>query len=173
MSDGLEESGDARGARARTLPDGTPDHPDLPYKPPLAYLAAILLGVLVHRWWPRPARPDTWLPVGVTLVALGAALLVWAKAAFDRRRTPLEPWKATKAIVDDGPFRFSRNPVYIGFAVIQLGIGVWYDALAVVLLTLVPVVMTATMIVPREEAYLRRKFGAEYEAYCSRVGRWV
>lgn len=150
-----------------------PDHPDLPYKPPLAFLAAILVGALVdRRWWHVPSRPAGWEPVGVTIVALGAALLVWAKVCFDRARTPLEPWKATRAIVDTGPFAHSRNPVYLGFAIIQVGIGVWDGSLAVVLTTLVPAVMTATMVVPREEAYLRRKFGATYEAYCARVGRW-
>lgn len=153
--------------------DGRPDHPDLPYKPPLAYLAAIAVGVLVHRYWPMHARPGSWFPVGVTIVALGVALLVWAKVTFDAKHTPLEPWKATRAIVDGGPFAYSRNPVYIGFALIQVGIGVWTDKLAVVALTIVPVLLTALVIVPREESYLRRKFGAVYEDYCGRVRRWL
>ncbi len=153
--------------------DDRPDHPDLPYKPPLAYLAAIAVGVAVHGWWPMPARPASWFPVGMTIIALGTAILVWAKVTFDARRTPLEPWKATRAIVDHGPFAFSRNPVYIAFALVQVGIGVAAGELAVVLLVVVPALLTALVIVPREEAYLRRKFGAEYEDYCSRVRRWV
>ena len=157
----------------RLLPDGTLDNPDLPYKPPLAYLAAITVGVGVHHWWPMHARPAGWMPVGVTLVLFGAALLVWAQVVFRAKRTPLEPWKATQAIVGEGPFARSRNPVYIGFAIIQMGIGIWSDKLAVVLLVLVPVVITAVLIVPRKEGYLRRKFGAEYEDYCARVRRWV
>ena len=127
-----------------------PDHPNLPYKPPLAYLAAIALGTLIHLRWPMSARPASWLPVGVSLVVLGAALLLWAKLVFDSKRTPLEPWKATRAIVDHGPFAFSRNPVYIGFAIIQVGVGVWSDQLAVVILTIVPALLTAVLIVPRE-----------------------
>ncbi len=150
-----------------------PDHPDLPYKPPLAYLAAMVVGAGVHHWWPMAARPATWMPVGAVLVVLGAALLAWAQISFRAKRTPLEPWKATKAIVSDGPFAWSRNPVYIGFAIIQVGIGVVSDKFAVVALVLVPIVATAVLIVPREEAYLRRKFGAEYEDYCARVRRWV
>ncbi|MCE9600840.1 MAG: isoprenylcysteine carboxylmethyltransferase family protein [Gemmatimonadetes bacterium] len=159
-------------SQANAAVDPLPDHPDLPYKPPLAYLGAIAVGVGVHHWWPMHARPAGWMPVGVTVVLLGVALLVWAQVVFRAKRTPLEPWKATRAIVDDGPFAWSRNPVYIGFAIIQVGIGVWSDKLAVVALVLVPMVLTALVIVPREEAYLRRKFGAEYEGYCSRVGRW-
>lgn len=156
----------------RTAVDGRPDHPDLPYKPPLAYLAAIAVGAAIHHWWPTRARPASWLPVGITLVALGTAMLVWAKVTFDSKRTPLEPWKATRAIVDHGPFAFSRNPVYMAFALIQIGIGIWSDKLAVVLLTIVPAMLTAIVIVPREETYLRREFGAEYERYCERVRRW-
>ena len=152
---------------------GQPDHPDLPYKPPLAYLAAIAVGAGMHHLWPMHARSDEWFLVGVALVALGAAVIVWAQVAFRAKRTPLEPWKATRAIVDGGPFAWSRNPVYIGFAIIQVGIGIWSDKLAVVVLVLVPVLLTSLVIVPREEAYLRRKFGAEYEDYCSRVRRWV
>ena len=158
-----------------------PDHPDLPYKPPLAYLGAIAVGVGVHHWWPMHARSEGWLPlgvaigvaIGVALVAIGIALLVWAQVVFRAKRTPLEPWKATKAIVDNGPFAWSRNPVYIAFAIIQIGIGVWSDKLAVVAMVLVPIAATAVLIVPREEMYLRRKFGAEYEDYCSRVRRWI
>jgi len=150
-----------------------PDHPDLPYKPPLAYLAAIVVGVGVHHWWPMHARPGGWVFPGVALVVLGAAVLVWAQVVFRAKRTPLEPWKATKAIVSDGPFAWSRNPVYIAFALIQIGIGVWSDQLAVVALVLVPIVATVVLIVPREERYLRRKFGAEYAAYCARVRRWL
>lgn len=157
----------------RRLPDGTLDNPDLPFKPPLPFVGAVVVGFGLHHWWPMASRPVGWAPLGIALVALAGALLVWCMLVFRARHTPLEPWKSTKAIVDDGPFAFSRNPVYIGLAVIQVGIGVWSDRLAVVLLVVVPVLMIALMVVPREEAYLRRKFGAEYEDYCSRVRRWV
>ncbi len=151
----------------------TPDHPDLPYKPPLAYLLAILVGVLLHRWWPLPSRPEALLPVGVTSVAIAAATLIWAQVSFRAKRTPLEPWKATRAIVDSGPFAYSRNPVYLAFALTQVGIGLWADRLWIVALVALPVLATATVVVPREERYLRRKFGAEYEDYCARVRRWL
>lgn len=150
-----------------------PDHPDLPFKPPLPFLAAIVGGVGLHHLRPIRVRPVGWAPLGIVLILLAGLVLTWAMRAFRRKRTPLEPWKATRAIVDDGPFAFSRNPVYIAFAMIEVGFGVWSDKLAVVALVMVPLAMVATMVVPREEAYLRRKFGAEYLDYCSRVRRWV
>ena len=157
----------------RRLADGSPDHPDLPFKPPFAFLGAIVVGAVLDLKWPMHARPAEWMPLGVTLVLLGAALLVWAKRSFDAQRTPLEPWKATKAIVDAGPFAYSRNPVYIAFGIIQLGIGIWSDVAAVALLVPVPMVLIDRLVVTREETYLRKKFGAVYEDYCSRVRRWV
>ena len=105
------------------------------------------------------------LPAGLRTVEIPSVI--------DNARQPELADQATKAIVDEGPFARSRNPVYIGFAIIQVGIGVWTDKLAVVLLVVVPVVMTAALVVPREEDYLRRKFGAVYEDYCSRVRRWL
>lgn len=160
----------------RRLPDGTLDHPDLPFKPPLPFVGAIVVGVGLHHWWPMASRPVGWAPLGVALgialVALAGALLVWCMLVFRARHTPLEPWKATKTIVDDGPFAFSRNPVYIGFVLLQVGIGLCSDRLAVVALVVVPALMIAIMVVPREEAYLRRKFGQVYEDYCARVARW-
>lgn len=157
----------------RRLPDGTLDHPDLPFKPPLPFVAAIVVGVGVDHWWPMSVRPAGWAPLGIALVALAGALLAWCVLIFRAHHTPLEPWKATKVIVDHGPFAWSRNPVYIGFALAQVGIGVWSDALAVVVLVVVPVLATNVFVVPREEAYLRRKFGAVYGDYCARVRRWV
>ena len=157
----------------RRLPDGTLDNPDLPFKPPLPFLGAVVVGVGLHHLWPMRVRPDGWAPLGVVLVLLGAALILWALVAFRAKQTPIEPWKSSTAIVSDGPFAWSRNPVYIGFALIEVGVGVWSDRLAVVLLVVVPALMTALMIVPREEAYLRRKFGAEYGEYCARARRWV
>jgi len=157
----------------RRLPDGTLDNPDLPFKPPLPFAAAIVVGVGLHHWWPMSSRPAGWAPLGIALVALAGALLVWCVLVFRSQHTPLEPWKATKVIVDDGPFAFSRNPVYLGFVLLQVGIGLWSDRLAVVALVVVPALMIARMVVPREEAYLQRKFGQVYGDYCARVRRWL
>jgi protein-S-isoprenylcysteine O-methyltransferase Ste14 len=157
----------------RRLPDGTLDNPDLPFKPPLPFAAAVVVGLGLHHWWPMPSRPAGWAPLGIAVVVLAGALLVWCVLVFRAQRTPLEPWKATKVIVDDGPFAYSRNPVYLGFILLQVGIGLWSDRLAVVALVVVPTLMIARMVVPREEVYLRRKFGQVYGDYCTRVGRWL
>lgn len=150
-----------------------PDHPDLPYKPPLAFVLAMTAGFGVHELAPMQARPAGWAPLGVTLVALATALLGWSLSEFRSAHTPLEPWKPTRAIVSSGPFAFSRNPVYVAFGLVQLGVGLWTDRLAVVVLVIPAWLATAWWIVPREERYLERKFGAVYRDYVSRVRRWL
>lgn len=150
-----------------------PDHPDLPYKPPLAFLLAIVGGIaldLLHR---LPSRPPGWAPLGMLLVALGIALLLWALREFRAHHTAIEPWKPTTAIIARGPFAFSRNPVYVAFALITIGIGAWVDRGSVVLLAIAALIATDRFIVPREEAYLTRKFGEAYLGYRRRVRRWL
>lgn len=156
----------------RRLPDGALDHPDLPFKPPLPFAAAIAAGLAVHHWGGVPLAPAALRPVGITLLALSAALALWSLVSFRAHRTPVEPWKATKVIVDDGPYAHTRNPIYIGFALLQLGVGFATGRWVVSALVVVPAALIVTVVVPREERYLRRKFGAAYEDYCSRVGRW-
>ncbi len=155
------------------MPAALPDHPDLPYKPPMAFALAIVAGLgldAIHR---LPARPAGWAPVGVTLVLLGIALLLWAFRAFRAHGTSIEPWRPTTDIITDGPFAYTRNPVYIAFALVTIGIGAWTDRGYVVLLTVPAFLATDRWIVPREEAYLTRKFGDGYRAYLARVRRWL
>lgn len=124
-------------------------------------------------WWTRPARPAGWIWLGPVVVAIGLGLMQWAVARFRRHRTAVMPWKPTRAIVADGPFRFSRNPIYLGFAIALIGVGLWCDALAIVLSAVPALWVTNRVIVRREEAYLTTKFGTAYVAYAQRVRRWL
>lgn len=107
------------------------------------------------------------------VVGLGLGLMQWAVARFRRHRTAVMPWKPTRTIVEDGPFRLSRNPIYLGFAITLVGVGLWMDALAVVLAAVPALGITDRMIVRREEAYLTAKFGTAYTDYTRRVRRWL
>ncbi len=157
----------------RRLPDGSLDHPDLPIKPPFVFLIAIMVGALLYLVWPRPIRPEgmAWIGQGVLLAALlGIAWLVWT---FRRQQTAVEPWKATTMIIDHGLYARSRNPIYLGFALAQIGVALWANQLAILIMVLPAVVFTDRAIIRREEAYLTRKFGAPYAAYCAKVRRWI
>ena len=150
-----------------------PDHPDLPIKPPLILVASLVLGYLIDHYAPASARPAGWAGVGISLVAVSLLLGQWAMHQFRTQKTSVMPWKPTRLILDGGPFRFTRNPIYLSFVLLQLGVGVWHDRLAVLLMALPSALALDVLVIRREEAYLTRKFGADYLDYRSRVRRWL
>ena len=160
-------------SRSNPVVGSLPDHPDLPLKPPLVFLFAAALGVGAHSLWPYPARPAAWTALGVALTILASVLIQWSAWEFKRNKTAVVPWKATRVIVDSGPFRVSRNPIYVGFALMQVGLGLWSDKLAVVLMVIPAILATNVLIIAKEEEYLQRKFGDVYRDYQSRVRRWL
>jgi protein-S-isoprenylcysteine O-methyltransferase Ste14 len=160
---------DQESAAAQELPD----NPGMPVKPPLIFLFATALGVGVHALWPVGARPAGWAAVGVAFCLLAVVLMQWALNEFRRHKTSVLPWKSTRVILERGPFTFTRNPIYLGFALFQMGLGFWTDRLAVVLLAIPAVAATNTFVIAYEEAYLERKFGDVYLRYKERVRRWL
>jgi protein-S-isoprenylcysteine O-methyltransferase Ste14 len=144
--------------------------------PPLVYLAGLAAGYLV--WWflPLPIVPGggSALPIaGIAVILVGIALAAAALHQFWRAGTPPEPHKPTKALAFDGPYRFTRNPMYLGMALVQGGLALAGNALWP-LLALVPVIaFIRTQVIDREERYLEAKFGGEYHAFRERVRRWL
>jgi protein-S-isoprenylcysteine O-methyltransferase Ste14 len=143
-------------------------------RPPLLFAAAIVTGVVLHLVRPLSFTSAAALwPIGVTVSAAGLALFIAAIREFAAAGTPVPGNQPTTAIVRSGPYRFSRNPIYVAFALIHLGtavaIGSWW-----LLLTLaVSVSVIAMSVVPREERYLEARFGSTYCGYRSSVRRWL
>ncbi len=142
--------------------------------PPLIYLAAILAGYGLARILPEPG----WLlslPMisGAILVAAGAGLLVWGFLSLKRAHTAVNPYEPTTVLVTHGPYRFSRNPLYVALTVVHVGIGVWLQSLWIVMTALPAMLVVHYGVVLREERYLLRKFGAAYRSYHSQVRRWL
>jgi protein-S-isoprenylcysteine O-methyltransferase Ste14 len=142
--------------------------------PPLIYLSAMIAGLILNRFF-----PSAFLPVfvsrisGILLIALAVFILVSAFLKFKRAETNLEPWKPTTAIVSDGVYGFSRNPIYLAFTLFYLGAAFLFNSLWLLGL-LVPVLFVMRyVVIAREERYLENKFGAEYSDYKKRVRRWV
>jgi len=155
-------------------PDAVGDSPGVPFPPPLFYVAAIAAGALLRRYAPLPIGWDTprliaaWL-----LIALFAVLLLWSFSWFARRRTTIIPNRPAHSLVLDGPFRFTRNPLYLALALLTAGAGLWLNTWWVLILLIPAMVAVDRLVIAREEAYLRRRFGAEYEAFTHRVRRWL
>ncbi len=150
-----------------------PDHPDLPIKPPFIFVGALLFGLLVDWFKPMPARPDRWGGLGIIFCGIAVGLCAWAWLTLKRHRTDVRPWKPTTKIVTDGPYALTRNPIYLGFALLQVGIGLWSDKLAVLLMAVPAIAATNNWVIAREESYLFRKFGQEYERYLTQARRWM
>jgi protein-S-isoprenylcysteine O-methyltransferase Ste14 len=152
-----------------------PDSAGVVVPPPFYFLGGLAIGFGLETLLPGSSVPDAvqWIGGGVALLA-GIALAVSFNAAFSRRRTAVEPWKPTTAIVTTGPYRITRNPAYLGMTCIYIGIALLSDALWVLApLPLVLLVIDRTVIA-REERYLEGKFGAEYLDYkTSGVRRWI
>ena len=150
-----------------------PDHgPGVRVPPPLlvAGLLAIAWGLV--RLAPVPIGPP--LPaLGVLVLFLAVALIGWALLALLRAGNDPRPDRPDAALVERGPFRFSRNPVYLGFLIGMLGIALRWGDLWGWLALLATHGVLDRLVVRREEAYLAARFGPVYDAYRARVRRWV
>jgi protein-S-isoprenylcysteine O-methyltransferase Ste14 len=150
------------------------DSPGVHIPPPLFYVAAIGSGALLRRIAPlaigggAPRVLAAWL-----FVALCAGLFAWSFLWFARQKTTIIPNKPATALVLDGPFRFTRNPLYLALALLTIGAGLWLNTWWVFILLLPALALIDRLVIAREEAYLRRRFGAEYDAYRARVRRWL
>lgn len=151
------------------------DHSGVPVHPPLWFLSALLLGALIDDRVYRLLifQNDKWRWVGVVVAVLGIALVAIGRRTMIKHGTNVNPTQPTTAIVETGPFRFTRNPLYVGITLAYVGFSIllntWWS-----LFLLVPVwIVMHLFVVRREEAYLERKFGDAYRNYCRRVRRYL
>ncbi|MGZ8347733.1 MAG: methyltransferase family protein [Allosphingosinicella sp.] len=146
------------------------------FPPPLVYFGLLLTGFGAERFVRlRSFGLDRPLLVaaGVLLIAAGALMIAAAIGLFRRAGTPPEPWTATQRIVDTGIYGRTRNPMYVGMALIYAGLAVAFDGPVALLLLAVAMLIIRTQVIAREENYLDGKFGEEYRAYKARVRRWL
>jgi protein-S-isoprenylcysteine O-methyltransferase Ste14 len=164
-----------RRSQWRKLMNGILDSSNAVVRPPLALALAVLGGLVAERLISLPFLPESvprsW--AGIAVLALGLALGAWAITTLRRAGTRVETTKPTTTIVTSGPYRLTRNPIYVGMVVILIGLAIALNT-AWLLVALVPfyLVIRYGVIAP-EEAYLERKFGDMYLSYKSRVRRWI
>jgi len=150
------------------------DRAGVVFPPPLVMLIALLAALGLQQLWPLsvPGRPFA-MAIGAVLSLLGVGIGISGRLALKRAGTNVNPYKASSAIVRDGSYRFSRNPLYLGMCLLLVGLtllaGTWWG---------IPLLVPAFLVlhygvVLREEAYLERKFGPAYLDYKNSVRRWI
>jgi protein-S-isoprenylcysteine O-methyltransferase Ste14 len=138
----------------------------------------ILVGLLVGSGWllqrTAPVPVSTPAPnLAALLMAAGMGLSVWTVLTMVRAGVDPRPDKPDKALLERGPFRISRNPIYLGFLAVLGGFALHWGDLWPWLALVVAFLVLDRHVVAREEAYLRARFGAPYVAYMGRVRRWI
>jgi len=144
-------------------------------RPPLAWALAVIAGFALDWVEPLALLPEDWPTgwLGAVVFVLALALAVWAMDTIVRAGSNVPTNRPTTTIVEGGPYRFTRNPIYMGMFGGLIGLAIAFDTLWL-LLALVPFALVIRYgVVAREEAYLERKFGEAYRGYRRRVRRWL
>lgn len=138
-------------------------------------LVLVFLPAQVLRWAgvARPAVIGAPQALGIVLVVLGGTLAIWCVLAFATlgRGTPA-PFDPPRLLVERGPYRYVRNPMYLGAAVALAGASLFYESIELAGFTILFMLIVHGFVMLYEEPVLRRQFGADYDDYCARVRRW-
>jgi protein-S-isoprenylcysteine O-methyltransferase Ste14 len=150
------------------------DHAGVPVPPPLIYIVLFGVGLLLH--WLVPFSFVPTIParvVALIFLGCGVILVVWSGLLFRRANTSVVPVKPTTALVISGPYRLTRNPIYLAFLCIYIAAALGFGVIWA--LVLVPLVVLAVqrLAISKEERYLEQKFGDAYRQYRAHVRRWI
>ncbi|MGQ0559943.1 MAG: methyltransferase family protein, partial [Sphingosinicella sp.] len=135
-----------------------------------------ILGWAIERWIDRlpAAAPGPFVvAIAIALAAAGFALIAAALLRFFQLGTRPEPWKPASALTQDGVYRFTRNPMYFGMILAGIGVSLYLRSPGALVGVVATCLIVDRWVIPREEAYLKAKFGSAYADYCRRVGRWL
>ncbi len=148
--------------------------PGLKFPPPLLVLGIIGCTYLVDSALRLPivSGDELWL-AGIAIIVLAFLFVVVALLHFHKAKTQVEPWRPTTSIIQQGVFRYSRNPIYLAFCIATIGIGLVSNSWWIVMSTLPLACLLQQLVIRREEDYLENKFGDEYLDYKRRVRRWL
>ena len=150
------------------------DHADVKIHPPVLVSMHVLAAFFLNKLFPLPsAFPQALVWLGYALVLIGLGLTISAARGFMRARTPLDPHGSVSNVVTSGPYRFSRNPIYLGFVCLLIGFPFIFRMYWGLILSPLLIVLMNMLVIQHEETYLAKKFGEAYTGYKSRVRRWL
>ena len=159
------------------MPEGPRTSPGVHFPPPFLFVGGVVLAALLQRAWPLPLwrglRSTIPLVVAYLLIAAGFAWATWGIMTFRRARTAVIPNHPASRLVTWGPYRFGRNPMYLGLTILYCGVAVWMNSLWAFLLLPLVIALLIGLVIRRQERYLTDAFGQAYRDYCGRVPRWI
>ena len=156
---------------------GLRDRPNTIPWPPLLYSGAALIALGLQSVLPLPWPDGVWRAVlmmaGLFLAAAGIALDLATMMTFRHHRTTVLPHRPATRLITDGPFRYSRNPIYVGNTLLVAGAGLAFGIGWLIPAALAAALATAKLAIAREEQHLALRFGEDWQAYAARTPRWL
>lgn len=149
--------------------------PNVRFPPPLVFLGFILIGRILDKILPLPSvspqKEFEWF--GVALIAIGIATVIVSMGLFSQAGENPEPWTESQTIIARGPYRHSRNPMYLAMAMLMLGFVFWQDSAGTLLFLPIAILAIDRFVIRAEEEYLTKRFGKAYTDYLRKVRRWL
>ena len=150
------------------------DNSGIVFPPPLAYVIGFAAGVGLNRVLPMHlAAPGVLRAPGWTFIGIGVTVMLSALVTFRRAGTTPNPTKPAAALALGGPYRFTRNPMYLGWVLVYAGAALVVNSVWPLLLLPIVIAVVQRMFIEKEEHYLEQKFGEAYRQYTARVRRWL
>jgi protein-S-isoprenylcysteine O-methyltransferase Ste14 len=144
--------------------------------PPLIFIVTLIAGIAIDRYvtdWSIPVAQGWRNALASIVAAAGVIVIGAALGLFRKAGTRPEPWQPSTSLVTGGIYRFTRNPMYLGMALLYAGFAVLFSSVAALLLLAPLIVLIHVGVIAREERYLAEIFGDEYRRYRSRVRPWL
>lgn len=150
------------------------DHSGVRFPPPLIYIGVFAVGLFLQHFFPVSVLSgELGRALALICIGIGVIFIVWSISLFRHARTSLVPVKPSTALVTSGPYRCTRNPMYLGLACLYVGLALWFAIFWAVILFPIVIVVVQYYVIAREERYLERKFAEDYLNYKVRVRRWL
>ena len=153
------------------------EHAGVVFPPPLLFILGFAVSLLFHKFLPLYLLADSlrgvFSIIGRLFVLIGLGIMIWGLLTFHRFRTAVSPYQPASQVVSAGPYRFSRNPMYVGFTAAYIGGILLKNTLWALLLLPLVLWLLVVLVIRPEERYLTQAFGSVYTDYANRVRRWL
>lgn len=134
----------------------------------------LLVTYGIHYLWPIGiGSMSVFKYIGIAIVVLGIGIIIYASIVFKKAETNIEPWKPTTKIISAGLYGYTRNPIYVAFCLIQIGMGIFLNSLWILIGFIITAILICHIAIKMEELYLETKFREEYILYKNKVRRWL